>query len=237
LDLSRIHVVLVEAGEPMNLGAAARAMKNCGLSRLTLVAPRTLDLVTARRVAVHAEELLEAPRVERALPDAIAGARWVVGTSSRALHGRIRLGPREVAAQAARIDGEVALVFGGEQSGLSNDDLLQCHAVSAIDAAAGQPSLNLAQAVLVYAYELYALPREGGAPPDAPPRAEEGALQQVERSVEALLEASGFADPHRKGHGVRELSATLRRAALTPSEARLWVAALRGAEQRLRRGR
>jgi TrmH family RNA methyltransferase len=242
-------VVLVRPAEPMNLGAAARAMKNCGLSRLTLVAPETTDWVTARRVAVHSQELLAAPQIVESLAQAVGCAQWVVGTTSRALAGRVPLAPCEVATEAARLDGGVALVFGGEESGLSNDDLLQCHAVSTIPtpraaggvawrdepAAAAQPSLNLAQAVLVYAYEMFQRSGSTSPPLDPPPRADEGELQQVERAIRDLLVVSGFPDPDRRGHGVRELASTLRRSGLSPSHARLWVAALRGAERRLRR--
>ncbi len=235
--MSSLRVVLLRPAEPMNIGAAARAMRNFGLSRWTLVEPKTCDLVTARRVAVHAETLVDALSVAPSLASAVAQARWVVGTTSRTLEGRPALSPRQVARQALEVDGEVALVFGGEASGLSNDDLLQCHAVSSIPSSPEQPSLNLAQAVLLYAYEL-AQAAEEAATPHAPrlERAGDGDLQQVEHALRALLEASGFPDPERRGHGVRELASGLRRAELTPSEARLWVAALRGAERKLRRG-
>ncbi len=275
VDFLRIQIVLVRPAEPMNLGAAARAMKNCGLSRLILVAPETTDWVTARRVAVHSEELLAAPRMVESLAEAVRTAQWVVGTTSRTLPGRVPLTPREVADSAARLDGEVALVFGGEESGLSNDDLLQCHAVSTIPtpraigraactesneaptaqrqststrgcggavlcdepAVALQPSLNLAQAVLIYAYEMFQRSDSAFQLHDAPPRADEGELQRVECAIRDLLLASGFADPDRRGHGVRELASTLRRSGLSPSHARLWTAVLRGAERRLRRER
>lgn len=231
-----VHVVLLRPAEPMNLGAVARAMKNFGLARWTLVDPKTTDLVTARRVAVHAEELLDALPTAPSLASAVASARWVVGTTSRGIEGRPALSPREVARQALEVEGEVALVFGGEESGLSNADLLQCHALSSIPAAPEQPSLNLGQAVLVYAYELFHAAAAAPTAPAKQERADDGALQQAERAIRGLLEASGFPDPDRPGHGVRELASGLRRAGLTPSEARLWVAALRGAERRLRRG-
>jgi tRNA/rRNA methyltransferase len=237
--LPSVHLVLLRPAEPMNLGAVARAMRNFGLTRWTLVEPKTADLVTARRVAVHAQELIEALPVAPSLASAVASARWVVGTTSRGIEGRPALSPREVARQAVGVEGEVALVFGGEESGLSNDDLLQCHALSSIPSAPEQPSLNLGQAVLVYAYELYQA--TGAAAPSQPAqrerqRADDGALQQVERAIRELLAASGFPDPDRPGHGVRDLASGLRRAGLSPAEARLWVAALRGAERRLRGG-
>lgn len=236
--LSSVHVVLLRPAEPMNVGAVARAMRNFGLTRWTLVEPKTADLVTARRVAVHAQELIDALPVAPSLASALASARWVVGTTSRGFEGRPALSPREVARQAVGVEGEVALVFGGEESGLSNDDLLQCHALSSIPSAPEQPSLNLGQAVLVYAYELYqAASAAAPSQPAQRQRADDGALQQVERAIRDLLAASGFPDPDRPGHGVRDLASGLRRAGLSPAEARLWVAALRGAERRLRGGR
>lgn len=228
--LESVRIVLVRPAEPMNLGAAARAMKNCGLRRLTLVAPRARDWLTARRVAVHAQELLASAQVAESLAEAVAGAVWVVGTSSRARPGRSSSSPREIAAEAAvrARAGEVALVFGGEESGLSNADLVQCHDLSTIPSGREQPSFNLAQAVVIYAYELFQAFEAARDLPQAEPPilAAERDLQQVEAALRGLLEAHGFADPDRPGHGVRDLALTLRRAGLTPTEAGLWRAAL-----------
>lgn len=239
MNLDNVHVVLVQTSEPQNLGAVARAMRNCELSRLTLVEPLTDDLVTARRVAVHAEELLDAPRTVSPLSEAVADAIWVVGTTSRIIPGVPRLTPREVAARAAELTdgGEVALVFGGESSGLTNDHLLSCHAVSYIPAGPIQPSFNLAQAVLVYAYELHEAFRQGMAlPAPAEPRAPDRELAMLETVLRKLLDASGFPDPDRPRHGVRNLAQTLRRAGLTLVEAKLWHAALRVALRAAERG-
>jgi TrmH family RNA methyltransferase len=232
VTLRQLHVVLVHPRDPLNLGAVARAMKNCELTRLTLVAPSEPDLVTARRVAVHAEELLAAPRRVTTLSEAVAGSVWVVGTTSRTLAGRPVLSPREVARQAllvARGGGEVALVFGGEQSGLSNEDLTRCHALSSIPSGREQPSFNLAQAVMLYAYELLVAARDADetAPVAQLERATDGEIAAVEEALRALLTASGFADPDRARHGVLELVQPLRRGALTSAEARLWLAALK----------
>jgi tRNA/rRNA methyltransferase len=218
-----LRVVLVRPAEPMNIGAVARAMKNCALDDLVLVAPRTDDFVTARRVAVHAEDLLASPQVVATLAEAISDCEWVVGTTSRAIPGRTSLTPREVADRAA---GRVAVVFGGEESGLSNDDLVRCHDLSTIPAGTEQPSFNLAQAVLVYGYELF-LRSHAPAAGARGLRAKEQELGRVESAVRELLDASGFADPDRPRHGVVDLVQPLRRAGLTPEEARLWQAALR----------
>ena len=117
-------------------------------------------------------------------------------------------------------------MFGGEESGLANDDLIRCHDISTISAGLEQPSLNLAQAVLVYGYELY---QQASAPSGtkADSRAKEEEIGRLEAAMREVLGASGFADPDRPRHGVLDLVQPLRRAGLTPEEARLWHAALR----------
>ncbi|MBS2031265.1 MAG: rRNA methyltransferase [Deltaproteobacteria bacterium] len=219
---------------PANLGAAARAMKNFGLSRLTLVAPRTSDLPAARAVAVHAEDIIDRARIVASLADALADARWIVGTTNRPIAGQRQLAPPAFAEEAAARshEGEVALLFGDEQSGLSNADLLACHDASTIPTEKEQPSLNLAQAVVVYANALFGH-AAAPPPPEREARATEKSLSEVERALRDLLHASKFPDPDRPGHGVAKLSQTLRRSGLTDAEARLWQAALRQVEQRL----
>jgi tRNA/rRNA methyltransferase len=221
-----VRVVLVRPTNPENLGAVARAMKNFGLSDWAVVALGTYDFAAARRVAVHAEDLLDRPRLCATLDDAVTDCAWVVGTSSRRVRGRRRLTPDEVAEEAAARPGRTAVVFGEERSGLDNAALERCDVLSAIPTEAAQPSLNLAQAVLVYAY---ALRRAAAGARPAPPRpapATDGELVQVEEALRGALRAGGFlAGPER--HAVRDLAGTLRRARLSRREARLWLAALR----------
>jgi TrmH family RNA methyltransferase len=232
VNLERIHVVLLRPDDPLNIGAVARAMRNCELSKLTLVAPKKLDLVTARRVARHAEDLLAAPRVVDSLAEALTDAVWVVGTTSRSIEGRPPISPRQVATEADRLsdDGEVAIVFGCEESGLSNEDLLGCHAISRISAGRAQPSYNLAQSVLLYAYEIHEAALKGvETRPVEVHRAPESELVLVEQALGDLLTHAGFADLSRPRHGVRDMALALRRAGLTVEEAKLWHAALRRA--------
>jgi TrmH family RNA methyltransferase len=227
----RVRVVLLRPAEPMNVGAAARAMKNCAFEDLVLVAPRTEDWVTARRVAVHAEDLLASPKKVRTLAEAVGDCVWVVGTTSRAIPGRKSLSPRQVAEEAAMLSGRVAIVFGGEESGLSNDDLVRCHVISTIPAGLEQPSFNLAQAVLLYCYEcslaLRSSPSSAAAESATSGRADEQELCAIENMLRDLLGRSGFAAPDRPRHGVLDLMQPLRRAGMTCAEARLWQAALR----------
>lgn len=224
-----IRIVLLRPRNPENLGAVARALKNFGLSDWAVVSLGTHDFAAARRVAVHAEELLDRPRVCATLDEAVGDCAWVVGTSSRRVPGRPRLAPAEVAREAlARAPGRTAIVFGDERSGLTNAEVLRCHDLSAVPTDAAQPSLNLAQAVLVYCYALGEAARSAG-PRPPPPRAapaEDADLRALEEALRHTLRAGRFLVGPERG-AVRALADTLRRARLTRREARLWQAALR----------
>jgi tRNA/rRNA methyltransferase len=225
-----VRLVLLRPRNPENLGAVARVMKNFGLSDWAIAELGTHDFASARRVAVHAEELLDRPRLVRTLDEAVADRAWVVGTSSRAVRGKRRLSPEEVARESLARAGEggTALVFGDERSGLTNDEIHRCHDLSAIPSGEAQPSLNLAQAALVYCYELRraALSAAAAARRPAPAGATDAELAEVEGALREALRAGGFlAGPER--HAVRDLAATLRRGRLSRKEARLWIAALR----------
>ncbi len=149
------RLVLLRPRNADNLGAIARAMKNFGLTDWVVVSPnpKLLEVPGMNRLAVKAGDLLESVRRVDTLEEAVKDCTWVVGTTMRRIDGRRRLSPNDVAKRAP--DETLALVFGDERSGLTNEDVAQCHDVSVIPAHEEQPSLNLAQAVLVYAYELW----------------------------------------------------------------------------------
>ncbi|PJK01025.1 RNA methyltransferase [Lysobacteraceae bacterium NML91-0213] len=153
----RIRIVLVGTQHPGNIGAAARAMKTMGLSRLALVAPQRFPHADAEAMAAGADDVLAAATLHDTLADAVADCRWVAGCTAR--DRRIALAqfaPREAAAQALAqaAEGGIALVFGRERTGLENHELQLCHAAVHIPANPEYSSLNLAQAVQVLAYEL-----------------------------------------------------------------------------------
>ncbi len=234
-----IRLVLMRPRNAENLGAAARAMKNCGLAEWTWVRPEAEDLGPARRLAVHAEDVLDGSRRADTLEEAVADCVWVVGTSSRKVEGKRRLLPRavgeELVARAAQ--GPVALVFGDERSGLTNAEVERCHDLSAVPTAPEQPSINLAQAVLLYAYEVRMAMLAASAPPPAPlpVAATDAELAQVESTLEATLRTGGFLVDEKPGRtAVRDLFAPLRRSRLTRNEARLWLAALHTVTKKLR---
>ena len=213
-----------------NLGAIARAMKNFGLSDWVVVSPNPLllEVPGLNRLAVKSGDLLETVRRVDTFEEAIADCSWVVGTTMRLVEGRRRLTPRELAETVKdRPDETWALVFGDERNGMFNEDLLQCHALSFIPSSDEQPSLNLAQAVVVYGYEL-AMGRRSVRPAPGPALADDALLRQVRQSMELGMSASGFlrSDSDDR-HAVDDLIASLVRGRLTKKEAQLWVAAWR----------
>jgi len=150
-----ICFVLLHPRTPENLGAAARALKNFGQTEWTWVRPPwSPDDPRARTLAVGAEDVLGSARLAASLEEAVADCSWVVATSGRTGLRPPPLDPEAFAAVASRRPGRVALVVGDERTGLRREELARCHALSRIPSDARQPSLNLAQAVCVYAYAL-----------------------------------------------------------------------------------
>jgi tRNA/rRNA methyltransferase len=150
-----VRVVLVRTSHPGNIGAAARAMFTMGLTRLVLVAPHRYPDAQATALATGATGVLDGARVVVTLAEALSGCTLVIGLSARPREFAGRVLAMRDAALAARAEaGETALVFGTEMSGLSNDELAQCTAVATIPANPDYPSLNLAAAVQVAAYEM-----------------------------------------------------------------------------------
>jgi tRNA/rRNA methyltransferase len=162
--LSAIRIVLVATSHPGNVGAAARAMLTMGLSRLVLVDPRRFPDPEAVALASGATAILDRAQVVATLDKALSGCVLTVGLSARPREfaGRV-LTARKAAAEAIAhaAYGDVALVFGTEMSGLSNDELARCAAVATIPANPDYGSLNLAAAVQVVAYELHLAASDG----------------------------------------------------------------------------
>ena len=231
-----LRIVLVGPRNPENLGAVARAMKNFGFADWAVVSLGTYDFSTARRVAVHAEDVLDRPRLCATLDEAVQDCAWVVATSSRTVRGRRRLTAAQLADEVVRgAPARTALVFGEERSGLANEHLLRCHDLSALPTDPAQPSVNLAQAVALdrYAIRAAALSAVDCAPPPRATAATDAEIERVESSLRAVLGAGGFlVGPERDA--VRTLLDTLRRARLSRREARLWLAALKRLERTLR---
>jgi tRNA/rRNA methyltransferase len=224
--LSRVRVVLVEPQEPMNVGAVARAMRNFGLARLYLVnpAPR-VGPPWAREaywLAVHAEEILDRAVAVDSLMEALADVELVVATTGRPreLYPAPVVPAWEVPARVLSVEGEVALVFGRETFGLTNEELALAHVIGTIPTAPEQPSLNLAQAVVVFAYELFkAVVGEERFPREE--LAQVAALEAFFEDLGRYVLEIGFTDQNRFPHAMRRLRRIFHKARLTPGEVQM----------------
>ncbi len=154
--LKNIRIVLVNTSHPGNIGAAARAMKNMGLSRLTLVAPKDYPSLEAISRSVGAVDILDKAIVVQDLSEAVSDCVWVAGTSARlrTIEWPI-LEPRECVQTSLEIleQGDIAIVFGRENSGLTNDEMAKCNVLLHVPTDPDFSSLNLAAAVQVVCYE------------------------------------------------------------------------------------
>ncbi|WP_115717721.1 tRNA (cytosine(32)/uridine(32)-2'-O)-methyltransferase TrmJ [Gallaecimonas mangrovi] len=195
--LDKVRIVLVGTTHSGNIGSVARAMKTMGLSRLYLVDPQCEVDGQASALAAGASDVLRDVSIVQTLGEAIADCNLVAGTSarSRTLPWPM-LSPRELGekAQLESQAGEVALVFGRERSGLTNEELQQCHFHVCIDANPEYSSLNLAQAVQILCYEvrmafLAATPAADEPLPAHPPAE---AMEGFYRHLEQALDHSGF---------------------------------------------
>ena len=151
-----VRFVLVRPSHPGNIGAAARAIRTMGYTRLTLVAPHKFPHADATAMAAGADDVLENIVIVPTLIDAIADCTLIFGCTARRRGVALEeFSPRNAAARAQDAPGsQVAIVFGNERTGLENDELKLCHAAVHIPSDPDFSSLNLAQAVQVLAYEL-----------------------------------------------------------------------------------
>ena len=235
----RIRFVLHRPRSSQNIGAAARALANTGAGALWVVEPLGFDRGQAAKLAAGADAVLERMRVVRTLDEALAGCVDVVMTTGRPAPGA--LSPEQTAARLLAEGGETALVFGDEVRGLSNRDLRRGAAIATIPTAE-KSSLNLAQAVLVFGYEILKargtgpkknnyFSREGSVPPGPEPAedaqlADDALLQLLRTRSRALLLAAGFLNPQQPDLVLDELLGLLRRGRPTRREVELLLAAL-----------
>ena len=228
MDLARIEIVLVRPRRPANVAAACRAMKNMGLSRLWLVEPGPgLDDPEARSLAYGAWDVLDGARRAASLLEAVASSVAVVGTTGKEMPEART--PRELAAdlRALARDGPLSVVFGPEASGLTGSELDLCHSLVHVPTDPAQPSLNLAQAVLLLAYEMR-LAAVGKPPPsrgrERGSRAAAGEIEQALGDLRRALLEIGYLDPARPDRILTELRRMVARARPTSRE----VVVLRG---------
>ncbi len=229
-SLQNIRIVLSHPSHPGNIGATARAMKTMGLSQLVLVNPRSFPDPQADALASGANDVLERARVCTTLSEALAGAVFATAVTAR----RRELASEPLWASDAAAElleqqsaGPVALVFGHETSGLSNEEVALCQRWTMIPANPGYSSLNLAQAVQILCYELRRHALVSVAPPIIPGADRPATLDEVEgllASIEQAAVVSGFLDPDEP----KRLMLRLRRLLARARPERVEVNILRG---------
>ena len=230
-NANRIRIVLVGTQHPGNIGAAARALKTMGLSRLVLVAPEQYPADEAFRRAAGADDVLAEAAVVATLAEAVSDCRFVLGCTARSRRVALEeLGPREAAAKVVELAAadEIALVFGRERTGLSNEELQLCHASVHIPANPEYSSLNLAAAVQVLAYELRvaflasapAVP-EAAAEPRQEPAASHAQMEGLFAQLGQTLDDIDFHKGRAPDSAMRKLRRLFLRATLTEQEVRL----------------
>jgi TrmH family RNA methyltransferase len=234
MDLDNLRVVLVAARNPLNIGAAARAMSNFGVARLRVVNPYELAFREARS-AVGASDLLAKAEEYGSVGEAVADCKLVVGTTAAGRRRELqhRLLRLEDAARLIKRQlkaGPVSLLFGSERVGLSNQDMSHCHWVTRIPTREEHGSMNLGQAVAVCLYELVRGQKKtsatilAGTKEKTRPKSED-----VERLTQALLEvlrASGYVKPRTLAAEERSRR-LLRRMELSANDAEVWLGMLR----------
>jgi len=229
--LNEVVVVLDHPQNVVNIAAVIRAMKNMALSRLRLVNPGDFDPWRIEGIAHRSEDIIESAQVFASLEEALADCIRVVGSSARSrTANRNYVRPREAAANllAAAQDGPVALLFGREDRGLDNAALDLCHSIAVIPTNPDYSSLNLAQAVMVIAYEVFLASGEGDTPLPRGRRATVPATREdLELAYRALadgLHRIEFFKARKAESVIRTLRTTLARADLDHRESRLFAA-------------
>ena len=244
--LSRIRVVLCRPSHPGNIGAAARAMKNMGISRLFLVTPRQFPDPEADARATDAVDVLAAAQVCASLDEALAGTVFSVALSARPRD----LGPEPRQARAAVAEllaeagqGEVALVFGNETVGLSNEELQRCHVAATIPANPEFTSLNLGAAVQVLCYEAR-MAAFGGLPeqvdrttPSSSPPATHDEVEGLYAHLERVMTDTGFYNPAQPGRLLPKLRRLFGRVRLEKDEINILRGILAATQEKTSHGR
>jgi TrmH family RNA methyltransferase len=229
-ERSELRVVLVAPRNPLNIGAAARAMANFGFTRLRVVNPYDVAFREARS-AVHATSVLAAAEEFSNVGDAVADCRLVVGTTSlghRELHHPLRR--LEYAARLIRRQltaAPVALLFGSEKFGLSNEEMSHCHWLLRISTVDLNRSMNLGQAVAVCLYELARDARSIAAQPEKLKIAAAADSEQITAMLIEALERSGYINPRTAASTKTKVRRLIRRLNLTARDAPVVLGMLR----------
>lgn len=245
MSADNIQIVLVHTTHSGNIGGVARAMKNMGLRRLTLVQPREFPAPEAEWRAASAKDVLASARIVDSVQEAIADSQFVVGTSARErripwpVQDARHCGERIVS--SAAVGEQVSVLFGREDRGLLNEELELCNLHCHIPTHEGYPSLNLAMAVQIVAYEIRmrslsgAYPIEQDADWDAPFSSSED-MRRFYEHLEATLIEIGFLDPKAPRQLMRRMKRLYNRVRLDEMELNILRGMLTETQKRVKEG-
>ncbi|HTS77818.1 MAG TPA: TrmJ/YjtD family RNA methyltransferase [Bryobacteraceae bacterium] len=225
-----LRVVLVAPRNPLNIGAAARAMSNFGFLELRVVNPYEVAFREAKS-AVKARAVLEKAREFSSLAEAVEDCALVVGTTAkghRALEHplrRLETGARIIRKKLGAAP--VAVLFGSEKFGLSNQDMSHCHWLMRIPTREAHGSMNLGQAVAVCLYELVRNPAAARATPEPRRPASAGDLERITQILEEVLEKSGYVHARVAASTELKIRRLVRRLDLNAHDAAVWLGMLR----------
>lgn len=235
MPLSNLRIVLVEPAGPLNVGSIARVMKNMGLQQLVLVNPHCNPMgEEARKMAVHAADILEASRQVNSLPEALQGCQRAIATTARTRQADTPMeNPRQCLPWLLEVPS--ALIFGPEDRGLSNDELKYAQRFVRIPSSDAYSSLNLASAVAVCCYELYQTAIGGETLPQGEPSTPTttAPIEDMEgfyRHLETVLLNIGYLYPHTAASRMEKFRILFNRTGMSASEVMMLRGILRQVE-------
>jgi tRNA/rRNA methyltransferase len=236
-EFDRLRVVLVRTRNPLNIGAAARAISNFGFAHLRVVTPYGPAFREARS-AVGAAEVLETAEEHDSVAEAVGDCALVVGTTAvgkRSIkHDIVRLERGAEQLRKGFVAGNVALLFGSERTGLSNKDFSHCHWLIRIPTCEANISMNLGQAVAVCLYEIVR-----DAPAASQPEAQSAPpgelIEQLTTALFEALRASGYLKPKTSAYTEAKIRRRVRRLKLSTEDAEAWIGMLRQMNWKMRR--
>lgn len=236
--LRNIRVVLVRPTYGGNLGSVCRAMKNMDITRLALVQPNpSLNFGEAQQMSMHALDVLESREQFESLADAVKDCQRVYGTTARkGLYRSHCTSPRECAPEllAAADAGPLALVFGTEDSGLSNEELAMCTNVMRIPSSTWYSSLNLSQAVLICCYEIFLANEHYEAPQEHHPEAQHQMRERMYAMWGELMRDIGFFDDETSEHMMMAFRRIFARGKLSEADANIMMGVVRQAQWKIK---
>jgi len=236
-EFDRLRVVLVRSRNPLNIGAAARAMSNFGFEHLRVVTPYGPAFREARS-AVGAADVLETAEEYDSVAEAVGDCALVVGTTAvgkRSIkHDIVRLERGAERLRKGFVAGNVALLFGSERTGLSNKDFSHCHWLIRIPTCEANISMNLGQAVAVCLYEIVR-----DAPAASQPEAQSAPpgelIEQLTTALFEALRASGYLKAKTSAYTEAKIRRRVRRLKLSTEDAEAWIGMLRQMNWKMRR--